>query len=115
MAGKPASRVRGPGEARFREAPGPGERCRAAVEEPRRPDGFVCPVCGGAEGEWPKTRPKVRCSARRHQTSPTAGTMFHAAEPPLTTRLLAMWRIATAENGIGAGDGSASGGPTPGR
>jgi hypothetical protein len=83
MAGRPASRVRGPGEARFREAPGPGERCRAAVEELRRPDGFVCPLCGGAEGEWLGTRPKVQCRARRHQVSLTAGTIFDAADRPV--------------------------------
>jgi Transposase zinc-ribbon domain len=49
MAGKLASQVRGLSEARFREADGTGERCRAAVEELRWPKGFACPLCGSCE------------------------------------------------------------------
>src|SRR3954471_20491998 len=49
MAGRLASQVRGPSEARFREADGTGERCRAAVEELRWPKGFACPLCGSRE------------------------------------------------------------------
>ena len=100
MAGKPASRVRGLSEAQFREAYGTEERCRAVVEKLRWPSGFVCPLCGSCEGEWLSTRPKIQCRACRHQVSLTAGTIFHATKLPLTTWLLAMWLIATAENGI---------------
>src|ERR687885_487274 len=100
MAGKLASRVRGLSEAQFREAYGTGERCRAAVEKLRWPTGFVCPLCGGAEGEWLSTRPKIQCRACRHQVSLTAGTIFHATKLPLTAWFLAMWLVATAKNGI---------------
>jgi transposase-like protein len=100
MAGRLASQVRGLSEAQFREAYGTEEQCRAAVEKLRWPGGFVCPLCGGAEGKWLSTRPKVQCRACRHQTSLTAGTIFHATKLPLTTWLLAMWLVATAENGI---------------
>ena len=100
MAGKPASRVRGLSEAQFREAYGTEERCRAVVEKLRWPKGFVCPRCGGCEGKWLSTRPKLQCRACRHQVSLTAGTIFHATKLPLTTWFLAMWLIATAKNGI---------------
>src|SRR5688500_17627169 len=100
MTGKLASRVRGLSEAQFREAYGTEEQCRAVVEELRWPTGFVCPLCGGTEGKWLSTRPKIQCRACRHQVSLTAGTIFHATKLPLTTWFLAMWLIATAKNGI---------------
>jgi ISXO2-like transposase domain/Transposase zinc-ribbon domain len=100
MAGKLASRVRGLSEAQFREAYGTEERCRAVVEKLRWPGGFVCPLCGGTEGKWLSTRPKVQCRACRHQASLTAGTVFHATKLPLTSWFLAMWLVATAKNGI---------------
>ena len=62
--------------------------------------GFVCPSCGGTEGKWLSTRPKIQCRACRHQVSLTAGTIFHATKLPLTTWFLAMWLVATAKNGI---------------
>ena len=76
MAGKLASRVRGLSEAQFREAYGTEEQCRAVVEKLRWPEGFVCPLCGGTEGERLSTRSKVQCRACRHQVSLTAGTVF---------------------------------------
>jgi ISXO2-like transposase domain/Transposase zinc-ribbon domain len=100
MAGKLASQVRGLSEAQFREAYGSEAQCRAAVERLRWPSGFVCPTCGGGEGTWLSTRPKIQCRACRHQVSLTAGTIFHATKLPLTSWFLAMWLIATAKNGI---------------
>ena len=46
------------------------------------------------------TRPKIQCSACRHQTSLTAGTIFHATKLALTSWFLAIWLVATAKNGI---------------
>ena len=100
MAGKLASRVRGLSEAQFRETYGTEEKCRAVVEKLRWPIGFVCPRCGGAEGKWLSTQPKIQCRACRHQVSLTAGTVFHATKLPLTSWFLAMWLVATAKNGI---------------
>ena len=100
MAGKLASRVRGLSEAEFQAAYGTEEQCRAAVEKLRWPDGFVCPLCGGQEGKWLSTRPKIQCRSCRHQVSLTAGTIFHATKLPLTSWFLAMWLIASAKNGI---------------
>ena len=100
MAGKLAAQVRGLSEAQFRDAYGSEEQCRAVVEKLRWPSGFVCPACGGCEGKWLSTRPKIQCRACRHQISLTAGTIFHSTKLPLTSWFLAMWLIATAKNGI---------------
>jgi transposase-like protein len=100
MAGKLASRVRGLSEAAFQAAYGTEAQCRAVVEKLRWPDGFVCPLCGGQEGKWLSTRPKLQCRSCRHQVSLTAGTIFHATKLPLTSWFLAMGLIATAKNGI---------------
>jgi transposase-like protein len=100
MAGKLASRVRGLSEAEFQAAFGTEAQCRTVVEKLRWPAGFVCPLCGGQEGKWLSTRPKIQCRTCRHQVSLTAGTIFHATKLPLTSWFLAMWLIATAKNGI---------------
>src|SRR3954452_18537456 len=100
MAGKLASRVKGLSEAQFRGAYGTEGQCRAVVEKLRWPGGFVCPLCGGTEGKWLSTRPKIQCRACRHQVSLTAGTIFHATKLPLTSWFLARWLVATAKNGI---------------
>jgi hypothetical protein len=100
VAGKLASRVRGLSEAEFQATYGTEEQCRAVVEKLRWPGGFVCPLCGGQEGKWLSTRPKIQCRSCRHQVSLTAGTIFHATKLPLTRWFLAMWLIASAKNGI---------------
>ena len=100
MAGELASRVRGLDEAAFRATYGTEERCRAAVEELRWPEGFACPVCGGREGTRLSTRPKIQCASCRHQTSSTAGTIFASTKLPLTRWFLAIRLIATAAEGI---------------
>jgi ribosomal protein L37AE/L43A len=100
MAGELAWRVRELDEAEFRAAYGTEERCRAAVEELRWPEGFVCPVCGGREGTRLSTRPKMQCASCRHQVSATAGTIFAGTKLPLTRWFLAVRLIATAAEGI---------------
>jgi len=100
MAGKLASRVRGLSEAQFQAAYGTEAQCRAMVEKLRWPDGFVCPICGGATCHRLTTRPKIQCGSCRHQTSLTAGTIFHSTKLPLTSWFLAIWLVATAKNGI---------------
>jgi hypothetical protein len=102
MAGKLASRVRGLSEAEFRASYGTEAQCRAVVEKLRWRSGFVCPCCGGNAGTRLRTRPKIRCRGCRHQTSLTAGTIFHGTKLPLTTWFLAIWLIVTARNGIGS-------------
>src|SRR3982750_929107 len=64
------------------------------------PEGFVCPVCGGRQGTRLSTRPKIQCTSCRHQTSPTAGTIFASTKLPLTRWFLTIRLIATAAEGI---------------
>jgi hypothetical protein len=96
MAGKLASRVRGLSEPEFQAAYGTEEQCRAAVEELRWPTGFVCPICGGRQGTWLSTRPKIQCRSCRHQASSTAGTIFASTKLPLTSWFLAIRLISRA-------------------
>ena len=44
---------------------------------------FMCPDCGHDYGWWLPTRGLVECRMCHHQTSPTAGTVFHGARVPL--------------------------------
>jgi len=100
MAGKLASRVRGLSEPEFQAAYGTEEQCRAAVEELRWPTGFVCPICGGRQGTWLSTRPKIQCRSCRHQASSTAGTIFASTKLPLTSWFLAIRLISRAAEGV---------------
>ncbi len=100
MAGRLASRVRGLSEPEFQAAYGTEEQCRAAVEELRWPTGFVCPICGGRQGTWLSTRPKIQCRSCRHQASSTAGTIFASTKLPLTSWFLAIRLISRAAEGV---------------
>jgi hypothetical protein len=95
-----AARVKGLSEAAFRAAFGTEEQCRAALEELRWPQGFICPACGHGGHAWLAERKLHRCNRCKRQGSLTAGTIFHATKLPLTTWFLAIQVVATAKNGI---------------
>ena len=100
MGFKVASRVRGLSDEAFREAFGTEEQCRAALVRLRWPDGFVCPCCGHREHCVLAGRGLYQCNRCKKQTSPTAGTIFHATKLPLTLWFAAIHLIVTAKNGI---------------
>ena len=97
---KVASRVRGLSDEAFREAFGTEEQCRTALVRLRWPDGFVCPCCGDREHCVLEGRGLYQCNRCKKQTSPTAGTIFHATKLPLTLWFAAIHLIVTAKNGI---------------
>ena len=97
---KVASRVRGLSDVAFREAFGTEEQCRAALLRLRWPDGFVCPCCGHRGHCVLAGRGLYQCNRCKKQTSPTAGTIFHATKLPLTLWFAAIHLIVTAKNGI---------------
>ena len=97
---KVASRVRGLSDEAFREAFGTEEQCRAALVRLRWPGGFVCPCCGHREHCVLAGRGLYQCNRCKKQTSPTAGTIFHATKLPLTLWFAAIHLIVTAKNGI---------------
>ena len=82
---KVASRVRGLSDEAFREAFGTEEQCRTALVRLRWPDGFVCPCCGHREHCVLAGRGLYRCNRCKKQTSPTAGTIFHADQAAADT------------------------------
>ena len=91
---------KGLSEAGFEELYGTEAKCRAAVVAWRWPDGFECPVCGGASHSEISTRGLFQCSACRRQTSPTAGTIFAATKVPLRTWFRAMYHLTQTKQGI---------------
>ena len=84
----------------FGEAFGTKEQCRAALVRLRWPGGFVCPWCGHREHCVLAGRGLYQCNRCKKQTSPTAGTIFHATKLPLTLWFAAIHLIVTAKNGI---------------
>ena len=62
-------------------------QCQEALFQHRWPKGFVCPDCGNAIG-CRLSRGHYQCHRCHHQTSLTAGTLFHATHLPLTTWFL---------------------------
>lgn len=64
-------------------------------------DAFACPKCGCSEF-WQMDRGLRCCRACRHQTSVTAGTIFHGARKPLTLWFRAMWHITNQKYGANA-------------
>ena len=97
---KVASRVRGLSDEAFREAFGTEEQCRAALLRLRWPGGFLCPCCGHRGHCVLAGRGLYQCNRCKKQTSPTAGTIFHATKLPLTLWFAAIHLIVTAKNGI---------------
>lgn len=76
--------------------------CTSYVEKLRWPSGFVCPKCGATEEPWRQTRGRLTCTACRHQTSVTVGTIFEKTRTPLLIWFTAAWHVTTAKNGLSA-------------
>ena len=63
---------------------------------------FACPACGHGKGWWLPRRELVECRDCHHQTSVTAGTVFHGARTPLWKWLWAVYQLAQDKKGIAA-------------
>ena len=75
--------------------------CRADLTSLRRPEGFVCPRCGGGKA-WAAVHERWVCAACRHQTTVTAGTIFQDTRLPLRLWFRAMWYVTSQKNGASA-------------
>jgi hypothetical protein len=84
----------------FQQLYGTDEQCREAVARMRWPSGFVCPKCGNRTHCILRQRRLYQCGVCRHQTSVTAGTIFHSTKLHLTTWFLAMYLVSQNKNGI---------------
>lgn len=78
------------------------EACAVYLEQLRWQKGFCCPTCQTIGVPWRQTRGRLVCSACRHQTSVTTGTILEKTRTPLTTWFEAAWHLTTAKNGLSA-------------
>lgn len=76
--------------------------CLDYIARLRWPSGFCCPSCGRGGEPWSSGRGLFLCRACRHQTSATAGTLFHRTHKPLRTWFLAMWFVTSQKHGASA-------------
>ena len=88
----------------FVERYGSEERCARALEQTRWPAGFRCPKCGGSHAyriaATATHRSLMQCTACRHQTSLTAGTVLDSSKLPLRTWFLAFYLVSQAKTGL---------------
>lgn len=69
------------------------DECFQYLVGKRWPDGFRCSKCGHTEAYFISKYKRYQCTACRHQTSVTAGTLFHKLRHPLTTLFWAVYLI----------------------
>ena len=83
---------------------GTEEKCEAALEHARWPEGFRCPRCSAEHyGEIHDNRRKrYQCKSCRHQTTVTAGTIFDSTKLPLAIWFQAIYFISHAKTGLSA-------------
>lgn len=77
------------------------DACREYLIRLRWPDGFVCPRCAAVEA-WSAGRGRLVCRKCRHQTSATAGTIFHGTRKPLRLWFRAIWQVTSQKTGASA-------------
>lgn len=85
----------------FREWFPAEDACLDYLELLRWPDGFACPLCGGA-GWRISQRQMWMCADCGRKTSVTAGTIFHRSRTPLSTWFAAAWLVTSSKSGISA-------------
>lgn len=84
----------------FQSAFGREAQCIQALFRSRWPRGFECPECGSHGCHTLKARPLLQCSACHHQTTVTAGTIFHSTKLPLRVWFLAMHLLSQAKHSV---------------
>ena len=77
------------------------DACLAYLERLRWPQGFRCPICGGAEA-WQTKRGLWLCASCRRQTSVTAQTLFAGTRTPLREWFAAIWQLVSQKQGMSA-------------
>ena len=86
----------------FLQQYGTEEQCREALYRLRWPTGYVCPECGNTTGCEIQARKVYQCHHCHHQTSLTAGTIFHGTKLPLTKWFLAIYLLTQRKKSISA-------------
>jgi len=85
----------------FDERFGTEEACWEYLFRLRWPEGWRCPLCGRGHG-WRNRRGAMQCAACGHQSSVTAGTVFHGTKKPLRLWFKAIFLMVTQKNGVSA-------------
>jgi hypothetical protein len=78
------------------------EDCLRAIEKARWPNGFRCPKCEHDDGYRLSRRRVIECAVCKHQTSITAGTIFHKTRVPLIKWFWMMFLVAQDKGGASA-------------
>ncbi len=78
------------------------EKCRAALEMLRWPDGVVCPRCQGTQHSTVGDRNQYDCLSCGYQFSVTSGTIFHDTHLPLQKWFVAIYLMAESKKGMSA-------------
>lgn len=78
------------------------EACRNYLFEQRWKEGFVCPKCKSNVKYWLTAKNNIHCGICGHQTSLTAGTIFHGTRKPLLLWFHIMWWVAAQKTGVSA-------------
>lgn len=76
--------------------------CIKQLESVKWPEGFECPRCSSRRCGSLATRREVQCADCRHQTSVTAGTIFHQTHTPLRKWFWAIYLASTDKGGLSA-------------
>jgi len=89
--------------AEFIKRYGTEEQCEAALIDSRWPQGFVCTCgCTLASNFRREGRLYWQCTACRHQSSVTSGTVFESSKLGLTRWFLAMHMLTQTKNNVSA-------------
>ena len=80
------------------------EDCRKALFVHRWPEGFCCPRCGHDRAYAHKKRPLYECTARGHQASVTAGTIFQGTRVDLKKWFLAIYLLSATKKPISSAE-----------
>jgi hypothetical protein len=86
----------------FQETFGTEERCREFLFKLRWPQVFICPNCNHDDGFDVPTRRLIECRLCHHQTSVTAGTMFHKTHLPLRCWFWIIYQMSQDKGGVSA-------------
>lgn len=86
----------------FQETFSTEEKCEEFLAKLRWPNGFVCPNCGHDDCYRIETRRLFQCYVCSHQTSVTAGTLFHKTHLPLKCWFWIIYQVAHDKGGASA-------------
>ena len=78
------------------------ESCRKYLFDLRWSNGFICPKCQSNTKYWLTAQNLIHCGICEHQTSLTAGTIFHGTRKPLLLWFHIMWWVVAQKTGVSA-------------